>query len=85
MTLFGNIEKLITEHGSAAVLRERITLAQEKYAALERKLADVKEDHARELKLLKAAHAKELDELKARLATTTKRRPKPRRKTRAAR
>jgi gas vesicle protein len=85
MSLFGNIEKLITEHGSAAVLRERITLAQEKYVALEKKLADVKEDHAKELKQLKADHAKEIEELKSRLAPAAKRRSKARRKTRATR
>lgn len=73
MSLFGNIEKLITEHGSAAVLRERITLAQEKYALLERKLADAKEDHAKELKQLKAAHAKEVEELRSKLAAKAKR------------
>ena len=33
--LLKEIEKLITEHGSAAILRERIALANDKYAALE--------------------------------------------------
>ena len=33
------IEKLITEHGSAAILKERIALANDKYAALEQKLS----------------------------------------------
>ncbi len=73
MSLFGNIEKLITEHGSAAVLRERIKLAQEKYELLERKLADAKEDHAKELKQLKMAHAKEVEELRAKFAANTRR------------
>lgn len=40
MGLFDGIEKLITEHGSAAILKERITLAKEQYAALEKKLSD---------------------------------------------
>ena len=73
LSLFGNIEKLITEHGSAAVLRERITLAQEKYAALEKKLAEVKEEHAKELKELKVAHAKEIEALKSAHAADIKR------------
>ena len=34
------IEKLITEHGSAAILKERIALANDKYAAMERKLSE---------------------------------------------
>ncbi|MDI1342050.1 hypothetical protein [Polaromonas sp.] len=33
--LFDSIEKLITEHGSATILKERIALANDKYAALE--------------------------------------------------
>ena len=84
MSLFGNIEKLITEHGSAAVLRERIALAQEKHEALEKKLADLKEDHAKELKQLRAAHATEIEALRARLAPA-KHRPKARRRARKSR
>ena len=37
MGLLDSVEKLITEHGSAAILRERIALANDKHAALERK------------------------------------------------
>ncbi|MBI3899134.1 MAG: hypothetical protein HY308_12680 [Gammaproteobacteria bacterium] len=33
------IERLITEHGSAAILKERIALANDKYTALEQKLS----------------------------------------------
>lgn len=33
------IERLITEHGSAVILKERLALANDKYAALEQKLA----------------------------------------------
>ena len=40
MGLLDGIEKLINEHGSAAILKERIALANDKYAALERKLLD---------------------------------------------
>ena len=40
MGLLDGFEKLINEHGSAAILKERIALANDKYAALERKLSD---------------------------------------------
>lgn len=39
MGLFDGLEKLINEHGSAVILKERIALANDKYAALEQKLA----------------------------------------------
>jgi DNA-directed RNA polymerase subunit RPC12/RpoP len=39
MGLLDGIEKLITEHGSAVVLRERIALAREQYAVLEKKVS----------------------------------------------
>ncbi len=38
MGLLDGIEKLINEHGSSAILRERIALANDKYAALEAKM-----------------------------------------------
>src|SRR4051794_37269277 len=40
MGLLDGLEKLINEHGSAAILKERIALANDKYAALESKLSD---------------------------------------------
>lgn len=40
MGLLDGFEKLINEHGSAAILKERIALANDKYTALERKLSD---------------------------------------------
>lgn len=40
MGLLDGLEKLINEHGSAAILKERIALANDKYAALERKLSE---------------------------------------------
>ena len=40
------IEKLITEHGSAAILRERIALANDKYATLERKVGNLESEAA---------------------------------------
>lgn len=39
MGLFDGFEKLINEHGSAVILKERIALAEDKYAALEQKLS----------------------------------------------
>ena len=35
MGLLDGIERLINEHGSASILKERIELANDKYAALE--------------------------------------------------
>lgn len=40
MGLLDGFEKLINEHGSAVILKERIALANDKYAALERRLSD---------------------------------------------
>lgn len=40
MGLLDGLEKLINEHGSAVILKERIALANDKYAALEKKLSD---------------------------------------------
>jgi len=40
MDIFGGIEKLINEHGSAAILKERLDLVADKYADLEQKLSD---------------------------------------------
>ena len=40
MGLLDGFEKLINEHGSANILKERIALAEDKYAALEQKLSE---------------------------------------------
>lgn len=37
MGIFDSIEKLINEHGSAVILRERVALAKDQYDALEKK------------------------------------------------
>lgn len=37
--ILGEIERLINEHGSAAIMKERLGLAADQYAVLERKLA----------------------------------------------
>ena len=41
MEPFDSIEKLITERGSATVLRERLEFAAQQYAALERKVSEL--------------------------------------------
>ena len=41
MGLFETLEKLINEHGSAAILREHLALLHAEYAALERKNHDL--------------------------------------------
>lgn len=41
MNILDGIEKLITEHGSAQILRERLLLAKEQMADLERKNAEL--------------------------------------------
>lgn len=40
MGLLDGFEKLINEHGSAVILKERIALANDKFSALEQKLSD---------------------------------------------
>jgi hypothetical protein len=47
MGIFQDIERLITEHGSAAILRERLTLAAEQYAALEKKVVELQAENER--------------------------------------
>lgn len=61
MGLFDGLEKLINEHGSAAILRERIALANDKYAALEKKLS---ESELRSQQLDSAKQRFELDNFK---------------------
>ena len=40
LPFLGEIERLINERGSAAIMRERLALANDQYVALERKLAE---------------------------------------------
>ena len=42
--LLGEIERLINERGSAAIMKERLALANDQYIALERKLSDALSD-----------------------------------------
>ena len=46
MSIFGDIERLINEHGSAAILRERLNLAKEKYEALEKQIVELETKNA---------------------------------------
>ena len=45
MGLLEGIEKLITEHGSAGILRERIALAEQNYAALQSERDNLKSEN----------------------------------------
>jgi hypothetical protein len=67
MGLLDGIEKLINEHGSAVILRERIALAEDKYSALEKKAIDLEAENQR-LKLNNYELKEELGNLKDELA-----------------
>ncbi len=43
MVFLDGLEKLINEHGSAVILKERINLANDKYAALEQKVVTLEQ------------------------------------------
>ena len=45
MSIFDSIEKLINEHGSAVILKERIALAADQYAALEKKIIELQAEN----------------------------------------
>jgi hypothetical protein len=46
MRLFDHLEKLINEHGSAAILREHLALVKAEQAALERKNSNLCTENA---------------------------------------
>lgn len=46
MSILGDIERLINEHGSAGILRERLALAKDEHAALEKKVATLAKENA---------------------------------------
>lgn len=66
MGLLDGLEKLINEHGSATILKERIELANDKYAALERKLSE-SEKRIQQLELEKQGFELENYKLKEKL------------------
>jgi hypothetical protein len=45
--IFGELERLINEHGSAVILKERLALAADQYAALEKQIAELKVENER--------------------------------------
>ncbi|NUM52987.1 MAG: hypothetical protein HUU46_05025 [Candidatus Hydrogenedentes bacterium] len=45
MGLFEGLEKLLNEHGSAAILKERISLANDKYSALEARVQSLSSEN----------------------------------------
>ena len=57
MGLLDSIEKLITEHGSAAILRERIALANDQHAALQKKAASLDSENTQFKLQLEAARS----------------------------
>ncbi|MBI5387561.1 MAG: hypothetical protein HZA90_23115 [Verrucomicrobia bacterium] len=64
MNIFDGIEKLITEHGSAAILSQQLALAKDQFAQLERKVSDLQTQTGR----LEAQLAREqVDHKKARV------------------
>ncbi|RTL58176.1 MAG: hypothetical protein EKK46_00295 [Rhodocyclaceae bacterium] len=67
MSLISEIERLITEHGSAQTLKERVALWQDKYSALEQENAALKQENAA-LKQENAALRGENDNLKTQIA-----------------
>ena len=67
MGFLDGIEKLINEHGSAVILKERIALASEQYAALERKLTEAErqiQDLEAEKQKLELASYKQKDQIR---------------------
>ena len=70
--VFELLDKLITEHGSAAVLREHISLIKAQYAALEAENKDLKlklNDMQARLDQLQSQHKQASGQLQAREAS----------------
>lgn len=57
-TLFAPLERLITEHGSAAILRERLGLIKAKLAEQETQYRDLQAQHAQAQADLREAQAR---------------------------
>ena len=69
--IFGEIEKLITEHGSAVILRERLALLKDQFDALEKEAKQLREDN-KTLKATLAATVRQKEPAKADLALAKK-------------
>jgi septal ring factor EnvC (AmiA/AmiB activator) len=46
MIILDQIEKLINEHGSATVLRERLALAKDQFSILEKEIVNLRSENA---------------------------------------
>lgn len=71
MNIFDTIEKLITEHGSAAILRERLDFAKQQFAQLEAEVVELRNARAEIaafLRIEKEAHTKTRDNYDALVA-----------------
>ncbi len=66
MSIFDSIEKLITEHGSAAILSQQLAFARDQFDALERKVSELQIQIGRTEALLereRSDHKQEREEL----------------------
>jgi len=66
MSMFDSIEKLITEHGSAAILGQQLAFAKDQFADLERKVSDLQTQVGRleaQLERERTDHKQTRDEL----------------------
>jgi len=66
MSIFDSIEKLITEHGSAAILNKQLAFAKDQFSDLERKVSDLQTQTGRldaQLERERLDHQKTRDEL----------------------
>ena len=70
MSIFDSIEKLINEHGSAVILKERIALAADQYAALEKKIIELQAENER-LRLNSEEYQKQIRNLEEKLSHIT--------------
>ena len=64
--LLQHLEKLITEHGSSAILRDHLGLLREQFALSEKKVSSL-ENNVSELEMKLLALEKERDKLKSQL------------------
>jgi thiol-disulfide isomerase/thioredoxin len=62
--LFEAIDKAINEHGSAAIMKERLELFRERMQNVEIQIQEMLDRHAKEIRDLKESHAKEIATVK---------------------
>ena len=73
MNIFGEIERLITEHGSATILRQRLELAKEQYSALENKVTELRSENDN-LRLQLQQSQQQIEELNKSLPSASEKR-----------